>query len=110
MLKNYASTLLDNNKKIEDELDFIEFYILMNIIFIARLLNKNARLLITEEKRKRESVSRNIILSLNVHKEIERMETCIDYFDKWRQRKKDKKKILKIMIELRNGLNCPFLA
>ena len=54
----------------------------MHVIFIARLLNKVARLvIITEECRMRDSVNGKIILSFNVDKEIKRMEDCIDYFE-----------------------------
>ena len=70
LLKTHLSTLTVNKREYEDELAFIEFSVLMHVIFIARLLNQNARLVITEECRKRDSVNGKSILSLNVDKEI----------------------------------------
>ena len=84
LLKIHASTLTENKKESEDELAFLEFSVMMHFIFIARQLNKNARLVLTEECRKRDSVNGGIILSLNIDKEMERMEECIKYFDIWR--------------------------
>jgi hypothetical protein len=90
-LKNHVSTLTDNKKEFEDELAFLEFSVVLHVIFIARQLNKNARLVLTEECRKRDSVNGRIILSLNIGKEMKRMEKCIDYFDKWRMWSKNQR-------------------
>ena len=56
LLKTHVSTLTVNKKGYEDELAFIEFSVWMHVIFIAPLLNKNARLVITEECRMRDSL------------------------------------------------------
>ena len=77
LLKQSVELLPDTNsdkKKIHNEsLAFIEYSVVVHCIFIARQLNKHARLVITPENRKRNSISRKIILSLNIDDEIKRM-------------------------------------
>ena len=75
----------------ENQLAFIEISVVVHVIFIARLLNKNARLVKGEEVRKRDSIGRRVILELNIDKEMERMEKCITYFDDWRAWSKKQK-------------------
>ena len=60
-----------------NEISFLKYATVIHYIFIARLMNKHARLIVGEEKRSYDSSSgkATVILSLNVDKEIERMET-----------------------------------
>ena len=76
LLKKSVEMLPETNcdkKKFHNELAFIEYSVVVHCIFIARQLNKHARLVITPENRKRNSISRKIILSLNIDDEIKRM-------------------------------------
>ena len=46
-------------------------------------MNKNARLILGPETRKRDSLRRKCILCLNVDQEIETMTELLKYFDDW---------------------------
>ena len=82
---------LTKQKEFQNELAFIEFSAVMHYIYIARLLNKHARLIIGEESRKRDlkAVQHTIILSLNIDEEMKRMEKKIEYFENRRDWAKD---------------------
>ena len=79
----------DRRTYFENNLAFIEISVVIHVIHIARFLNKNARLVLTEESRTKYSTS------LNVNDEIIKMEKTLGYFDTWRassMQQKGKKK------------------
>ena len=86
LLKDEITLLPQDEKRRdgENELAFLEFTVTIHVVFMSRLLNSNARLVITPELRKRDSVNRKVILSLNVNDEIHQMEARMKYFDDWR--------------------------
>ena len=93
LLQKFVNQLPDDNTEnqlsqkqlFQNELAFIEYSVIVHCIFIARQLNKNARLVLTQETRNRVSIGGKTILSLNVDQEIVRMEKKIKFLDNWKQ-------------------------
>eukprot|EP00536_Pseudo-nitzschia_multiseries_P005420 jgi/Psemu1/12527/gm1.12527_g len=99
LLKDKLSTLpagTGNKVKFENTLAFIEISVIFHVIvFIVRFLNKDARLVLTEESQVRDSLNGGIVLSLNVDQELVRMEKYMKYFDEWKEWSKSQKCICK---------------
>jgi len=83
---------LTNNQEFKNELAAIEFAVNVHVIFIARFLNKNARLVLTQERCVRDSYNGKIVMDLNVDDEIKKMERCLQYFELWKDWSKDQSK------------------
>ena len=64
---------LEKKNRMENEIAFLELSVIIHKIFMQRQLNRNARLILGQETRKRDSLQRKCILSLNVNQEFERM-------------------------------------
>ena len=77
-------------EQFRNEFAKIEFAANVHIMFISRFLNKNARLVLTPEERKRDSKG-NMRISLNLDEEIQIMDKCMAYFDTWKAWSKEQK-------------------
>ena len=78
ILKEVVSNSL--NQDFKNEMAQIEFAMAVHMIFISRFLNKNARLVLTEDRETRDRV-----MCLNVIEERKRMTKYIGYFDSWKK-------------------------
>ena len=87
LMRSRIAAIPDDNpqlkNRMENEIDFIEISVIIHRIFMQRFLNKNARLVLTPETRKRDSLKRRCILSLNADEEFETMKELTKQLDNW---------------------------
>ena len=79
-------------RQFKHEFAEIEFAANVHIIFISRFLNRNARLVLTQEERKHDA-NGNAVMILNLDNEIEIMNKSLSYFDTWKDWSREQKKI-----------------